>query len=272
MAPTLRDKLLMTVLGWSAAGLMFFPIIWMALTSFKPEIEAVGTPSLFFTPSLENYVQVQQSAGYFDFVLNSILISFGATILALALAVPAAYVMAFFPGRRTKDTLLGMLLIKTLPPVGVLVPIFLILQNLGLFNTRTGLAMVYALINLPIVVWMLYSFFKEVPKEILEAGRLDGATVKQELVHILLPLSLPAIASTGLLSVLLSWNEAFWSLNLTWTPGAAPLTAFIATSRSADMQAPLWAAASTMAIAPILVVGWKIQKQLVRGLTFGVVK
>jgi sorbitol/mannitol transport system permease protein len=110
MDPKLREKLLMTALGWGAAGLIFFPIFWMMLTSFKTELEAVQTPpSLFFAPTLENYVEVQERAAYFRFAMNSVLISFGSTVLALAFAVPAAYAMAFFPGRRTKDTLLWML-------------------------------------------------------------------------------------------------------------------------------------------------------------------
>jgi len=273
MAPKLHDKLLMTALGWLAAGLIFFPIFWMVLTSFKTELEAVQTPpSLFFAPTLDNYVEVQERAAYFRFAMNSVLVSFGSTLLALLLAVPAAYAMAFFPGRRTKDTLLWMLSTKMLPPVGVLVPIYLIFRDLNLLDTRTGLTIVYALINLPIVVWMLFTFFKEVPKDILEAGRMDGAKPKQELLHILMPLSLPGIASTGLLAVILSWNEAFWSLNLT-TSAAAPLTAFIASFSSPEGL--FWAklsAASSMAIAPILVFGWMSQKQLVRGLTFGAVK
>jgi sorbitol/mannitol transport system permease protein len=273
MAPTLRDKVLMAILGWGAAALIFFPIFWMVLTSFKTEIEAVQTPpSLFFAPTLENYVEVQARADYMRFALNSIVIAFGSTLVALALAVPAAYSMAFFPGKRTKDLLLWMLSTKMLPPVGVLVPIYLIFRDLNLLDTRTGLTIVYALVNLPIVVWMLFTFFKEVPKDILEAGRMDGAKPKQELMHILMPLSLPGIASTALLSIILCWNEAFWSLNLT-TSQAAPLTTFIA-SFSAP-EGLFWAklsAASTMAIAPILVFGWMSQKQLVRGLTFGAVK
>jgi sorbitol/mannitol transport system permease protein len=273
METKLREKLLMTALGWFAAALIFFPIFWMFLTSFKPEIVAVSTPpALFFTPTLENYAEVHVRANYVRFALNSVVISLFATLLALALAVPAAYAMAFFPGRRTKDTLLWMLSTKMLPPVGVLVPIYLIFRDLNLLDTRTGLIVVYALINLPIVVWMLYTFFKEVPKDILEAGRMDGARPKQELFHILMPLSLPGIASTGLLSIILCWNEAFWSLNLT-TSQAAPLTTFIASFSSPEGL--FWAklsAASSMAIAPILVFGWMSQKQLVRGLTFGAVK
>jgi sorbitol/mannitol transport system permease protein len=269
----LKNKLLITALGWTVALVIFFPIFWMFLTSFKTEVEAVSTPpSLFFDGTLENYGAVQDRANYLKFAINSVVISFGATLLALAFSVPAAYAMAFFPGRWTKDTLLWMLSTKMLPPVGVLVPIYLIFRDLGLIDSKLGLSIVYALMNLPIVVWMLYTFFKEVPKDILEAGRMDGAKPKQELLHLLMPLSLPGIASTALLSIILCWNEAFWSLNLT-TSDAAPLTAFIA-SFSAP-EGLFWAklsAASSMAIAPILVFGWMSQKQLVQGLTFGAVK
>ena len=273
MHPKTRHKLIMTVVGWLVAFVIFFPILWMFLTSLKTEVEAVATPpSLFFTPTLENYTTVQGRANPIPFALNSIVISFGATILSIIIAVPAAYAMAFFPGKRTKDLLLWMLSTKMMPAVGVLIPIYLLFRDLGAIDTRWGLVIVYTLMNLPIVVWMLYTFFKEVPKDILEAGRMDGAKPKQEVWMLLLPLSLPGIASTGLLSVILCWNEAFWSLNLTASQ-AAPLTTFIA-SFSAP-EGLFWAklsAASTIAIAPILVFGWMSQRQLVRGLTFGAVK
>ncbi|HXH02925.1 MAG TPA: carbohydrate ABC transporter permease [Candidatus Competibacteraceae bacterium] len=268
-----RGKIGFTVLGWSVALVIFFPIFWMALTAFKTEVEAVATPpSLWFTPTLENFEEVFERSDYLKFAWNSIAVSFGSTLLALVFAVPAAYAMAFFPSKRTPDTLLWMLSTKMMPPVGVLVPMYLLFKNLGLLDTVTGLTIIYTLINLPIVVWMLYTYFKDVPYEILEAGRVDGATPLQQLFLLLIPLALPGIASTGLLALILAWNEAFWSLNLTSSQGA-PLTAFIA-SYSAP-QGLFWAklsAASLMAIAPILVVGWMSQRQLVQGLTFGAVK
>jgi sorbitol/mannitol transport system permease protein len=261
------------ILAWVIAILVFFPIFWMALTSFKTETEAISTPpSLFFVPTLENYTDVFERSNYARFVWNSIAVSFGSTLLALAFAIPAAYAMAFFPTKRTPSTLLWMLSTKMMPPVGVLIPMYLLFKTLGLLDTVTGLLIIYTLINLPIVVWMLYTYFKDVPGEILEAGRVDGANPMQELFLLLLPLAVPGIASTGLLSVILSWNEAFWSLNLTSSQGA-PLTAFIASFSSP--QGLFWAklsAASLMAIAPILVVGWMSQRQLVSGLTFGAVK
>jgi sorbitol/mannitol transport system permease protein len=265
-------QLVLTLLGWSIALIIFFPILWMVLTGFKTETAAIADPSFLFSPTLESYQEVQARSGYARFALNSIAVAFGSTFLALLIAIPSAYAMAFLPTKRTKGTLLWMLSTKMLPPVGVLVPIYLIFRDVGLLDTRTGLIIIYTLMNLPIVVWMLYTFFKDMPKDILEAGRMDGASTLQEVFFLLLPLTLPGIASTGLLSVILSWNEAFWSLNLT-SSKAAPLTAYIA-----SLSSPVglfWAkvsAASTMAIAPILILGWMTQKQMVRGLTFGAVK
>ncbi|WP_240936195.1 carbohydrate ABC transporter permease [Billgrantia bachuensis] len=265
-------RLWLTLLGWGIALIIFFPILWMVLTGFKTEAEAIADPSLIFSPTLESYIAVQARADYFKFAMNSVVVAFGSTLLALAIAIPSAYAMAFLPTKRTKGTLLWMLSTKMLPPVGVLVPIYLLFRDFGLLDTRTGLIIVYTLMNLPIVVWMLYTFFKDLPRDILEAGRMDGASTFQEVIYLLLPLTLPGIASTGLLSVILSWNEAFWSLNLT-SSSAAPLTAYIASFSSPEGL--FWAklsAASTMAIAPILVFGWLTQKQMVRGLTFGAVK
>jgi sorbitol/mannitol transport system permease protein len=142
----------------------------------------------------------------------------------------------------------------------------------NLLDTRIGLILVLMLINLPIIVWMLYTYFREIPGEILEAARMDGAGLKEELLYVLTPMAIPGIASTVLLNFILAWNEAFWTLNLT-SVDAAPLTAFIASYSSPEgLFFAKLSAASTMAIAPILILGWFSQKQLVRGLTFGAVK
>jgi len=271
MRETLLQRVLAFVVGWGVAILLFFPIAWMVLTSFKSEGDAV-TPSLVFSPTLASYAEVLSRADYLGFAWNSILVSVGGTVLALLFAIPAAYSMAFHPTKRTRGTLLWMLSTKMLPPVGVLVPIYLLARDTGLLDTRTALVIVYALGNLPIVVWMLFTFYKEVPNDILEAGRMDGAQTASEVWYLLLPLTLPGVASTGLLSLILCWNEAFWSLNLT-TSEAAPLTAFIASFSSPEgLFFAKLSAASTMAVAPILVFGWFSQRQLVRGLTFGAVK
>ena len=273
MRASLLSRVTVAVLGWAVALALFFPIFWMVITSFKTEGDAIATPPhLFFTPTLASYVEVLSRADYLRFALNSVIVSLGGTLVALALAIPCAYSMAFHPTGRTRGTLLWMLSTKMLPPVGVLVPIYLLFRSAGLLDTQFGLLVIYALMNLPIVVWMLFTFYKDVPHEILEAGRMDGASTWGEVYHLLMPLTLPGVASTGLLSLILCWNEAFWSLNLT-SSNAAPLTAFIASFSSPEgLFFAKLSAASTMAVAPILVFGWLSQKQLVRGLTFGAVK
>ncbi|QKV19164.1 carbohydrate ABC transporter permease [Oricola thermophila] len=269
-----RRKAFFTAIAWLIGFLIFFPILWTILTGFKTEAEAIASPPsfLFFDWTTENYAEVQERSNYFRHFMNSVVISLGSTVLGLLIAIPAAWSMAFVPGKRTKDVLLWMLSTKMLPPVGVLIPIYLIFRDTGLLDTRFGLVIVMTLINLPIIIWMLYTYFKEIPGEILEAARMDGATLWSEIIHVLTPMAVPGIASTLLLNVILAWNEAFWTLNLT-AAKAAPLTAFIASYSSPEglFYAKL-SAASTMAIAPILILGWFSQKQLVRGLTFGAVK
>ena len=269
-----RRKLLTTAAAWLFGFLIFFPILWMVLTSFKTELDAFSSPPkfLFFDWTTENYGIVQERSDYLKFALNSIVISVGSTLLSLVFAVPAAWAMAFSPGKRTKDLLMWMLSTKMMPPVGALIPIYLLFRDGGLLDTRVGLIGVLFLLDLPIIIWLLYTYFKEIPGEILEASRMDGATLWREIVYVLTPMAVPGIASTVLLNIILAWNEAFWTLNLT-TSDAAPLTAFIASYSSPEGL--FWAklsAASTMAIAPIMVLGWFSQRQLVRGLTFGAVK
>ncbi len=271
---TKRRVAVSTVAAWLFGFLIFFPILWMVLASFKTELEAFAVPPsfLFFHWTTENYATVQERSDYVHHALNSIIIAGGSTLIALLIAIPAAWSMAFSPTKRTKDILLWMLSTKMMPPVGVLVPIYLIYKNFGLLDSRIGLIFILCLGNLPIVVWMLFTYFKEIPRDILEAARMDGATIGRELVYVLTPMAIPGLASTLLLNLILAWNEAFWTLNLS-TSEAAPLTVFIASYSSPEGL--FWAklsAASTLAIAPILVLGWFSQKQLVRGLTFGAVK
>lgn len=263
-----------TVLGWLVGLLIFFPILWTFLTSFKSEGEAIASPPsfLFFHWTLEEYAEVQSRSNYLEHVGNSVVISFGSVLLGLIIAIPAAWAMAFAPTRRTKDLLMWMLSTKMMPPVGVLVPIYLLFRDWGLLDTLVGLVALMTMVNLPIIVWMLYTYFKEIPADILEAARMDGAALWKEIVYVLAPMAVPGIASTILLNLILAWNEAFWTLNLTAFK-AAPLSAFIASYSSPEGL--FWAklsAASTLAIAPILVIGWFSQRQLVRGLTFGAVK
>ncbi|MEO9820317.1 MAG: carbohydrate ABC transporter permease [Paracoccaceae bacterium] len=271
---TSQRKAFNTAVAWAIGLLIFFPILWTILTSFKTEAQAISSPPvfLFFDWTLENYSVVQDRSDYMRFLWNSVIVAVGSTILGIIVAVPAAWSMAFVPSKRTKDILLWMLSTKMLPAVGVLYPIYLIFIQLGILDSKIGLTVILMLINLPIIVWMLYTYFKEIPGEILEAARMDGAKLREEILYVLTPMAIPGIASTVLLNIILAWNEAFWTLNLT-AAKAAPLTAFIASYSSPEglFYAKL-SAASTMAIAPILILGWFSQKQLVRGLTFGAVK
>jgi sorbitol/mannitol transport system permease protein len=262
-----------TVLAWGVTLLLFFPLGWLLLTAFKTELQAISVPPLWlFEPTLENFREVQQRSDYLLYAKNSVVTSVMSTVLGLAIAAPAAYSMAFFKSKRTKDILMWMLSTKMMPAVGALVPIYVLAQKAQLLDTQLALIIVFTLSNLPIMVWMLYSHFKDIPHEILEAARMDGATLWQEFRLVLLPLGMGGLASTGLLCLVLSWNEAFWSLNLS-SAKAGTLATLIASYSSPEGL--FWAklsAASLMAIAPIVVFGWFSQKQLVQGLTFGAVK
>ncbi|WP_274626259.1 carbohydrate ABC transporter permease [Arvimicrobium flavum] len=267
-----RTKIGFSIAAWVLALLIFFPILYTIITSVKTEPEAIAGFNMIPSFTFENYIEVQTQRDYFKPFMNSVIIAVGATLLGIIIAVPAAWSMAFSPTKRTKDILMWMLSTKMMPAAAVLVPIYLIFRDTGLLDSRIGLTVMLMLINLPIVVWMLYTYFREIPGEILEAARMDGASLWGEIVHVLTPMAVPGIASTMLLNIILAWNEAFWTIRLTATD-AAPLTAFIASFSSP--QGLFWAklsAASTLAIAPILIMGWFSQRQLVRGLTFGAVK
>ena len=261
------------VAAWIIAILFFFPIFWMVLTSFKTELQAIAVPPmLFFSPTIENFALIQDRTDYTSYAWNSIVTSVGGTALAMVIAIPADYAMAFNLGRWTKDILLWMLSTKMLPAVGVLMPIYLLTQKLGLLDTKITLVVIYALINLPIVMMILFNYFREIPKEILEASRMDGTSTLGEITQIVIPLAWGGITSTALLSIVLCWNEAFWAINLT-AADAGTLTALVASFSSPEGL--FWAklsAVSTLACAPIVVFGWLCQRQLVQGLTFGAVK
>ena len=170
---TTNRKLLVTVLAWAVGIAIFFPILWTVILAFKTEGDAIKAPlQVLSAPwTLESFATVNERSNYFRHFMNSVIISFGSTFLGLLIAIPAAWSMAFVPGRRTKDLLLWMLSSKMMPAVAVMVPLYLVFQRVGLMDTRTGLVMALMLMNLPIIVWMLYTYFKEIPGEILEAAR-----------------------------------------------------------------------------------------------------
>ncbi|ADH62101.1 binding-protein-dependent transport systems inner membrane component [Allomeiothermus silvanus DSM 9946] len=263
----------LTLLAYLVAGVMFFPIFWMFLTGFKSEGDAIAIPpKLLFTPTLESIREALTRSDYAQHFLNSLISALGSTALALLLAIPAAYSMAFYPTQRTNSTLLWMISTKMMPPVGVIIPVYLIFRDLRWLDNVWALALMYTVMNLPVVVWTLFAYFREIPQEMMEAARVDGASIAQEVTRVLLPVSGLAVASAALLSIILAWNEAFWSLNLT-SAHASPLSVYVASFKTAEGL--FWAkmsAASMIAIFPVMVMGWLAQRQLVRGLTFGAIK
>lgn len=268
------SRVLWPTLAWIIALIFFFPIFWLVFTSFKTDADAVKPEHLlFFTPTLENYANMTENYDYWRFAINSVITATFATAFALVVGVPAAYAMAFDPSRHTKDILVWMLSTKMLPAAAVLYPMTFLTKNmLGLFDTHFLIIVVLCFINLPIVIWMLFTYFKEIPKDIIEAGKMDGVSTWGEIKDILIPLAWGGIASTALLTFIFCWNEAYWTVRLT-TIDAATLSKLIEGNRAPEgLFFGRLSAVSTAAVGPIVVLGWFCQKQLVQGLTFGAVK
>lgn len=268
------SKIFWPILAWLVAIVFFFPIFWMAFTSFKTDADAVKPEMLFFfKPTLDNYLNMTENYDYWRFAINSVITSVFATLFTLVVGVPAAYAMAFDPSKRTKDILVWMLSTKMLPAAAVLYPMTFLTKNLfGIYDTHFLVILVLSLINLPIVIWMLFTYFKEIPKEIIEAGKMDGVSLWGEIKSILLPLAWGGLASTALLCFIFCWNEAYWTVRLTTTE-AATLSKLIEGNRAPEgLFFGRLSAVSTAAVGPIIVLGWFCQKQLVKGLTFGAVK
>jgi sorbitol/mannitol transport system permease protein len=264
---------LLSVLTIVIALIFFFPIFWMVMTSFKTESDAFNFPPLLiFQPTLENYRVAIQESPYFNQLGNTLIITVYSTLTALILGVPAAYSMAFYPTKRTNFTLMWVMSTRMLPAVGVIVPLYVIFKTLSLFDTHLGLIILYTAMNLPLVIWMMYSFLGDLPYEILEAARIDGVSLWQEFRWVILPLSLPGLMATILLCFIFTWNEFFLAFNLTITK-AAPLSVFISSFKTSEGL--FWAkmsAAATITALPVVIAGWVAQRQLVRGLTAGAVK
>jgi sorbitol/mannitol transport system permease protein len=262
----------LNLLTYAVALLVFFPILWTVLTGFKSEGDAAAIPPvLFFDATLDNYHTVF-NANYLDFFQNTVVMAFGSTLVALALGLPAAYSLAFHPSRQSPRVLSWVLSTKMLPAVGALIPLIVIYKRVGLFDTRIGMILLYGALNLPLVIWMMRSFFADLPHEILEAAVVDGARFHHIMWKIVIPLSAPGLAATALLSLIFSWNEFLLAVNLT-SANSGTLPVFISSFMTSEGL--FWAkmsAASTLAIAPVILAGWLAQRSLVRGLTFGAVK
>jgi sorbitol/mannitol transport system permease protein len=263
----------LSALGWIVALGMFFPVLWMVLTAFKQERDAfTSTPKLAFTPTLDQFDAVL-SGGLGAALLNSLWVTLGSTALVVLLGLPAAYALSIRPVEKWQDVLFFFFLsTRMLPVVGAIVPIYVIARDISMLDNVWTLVVLYTAINLPIAVWMLRSFMSEVPTEVLEAARVDGASLWQEARKVLLPMIAPGIAATALICVIFAWNEFFLAVTLTAVRAQTVpvyLVGFI-TSEGA-----FWArlsAAATLAAIPVLLAGWIAQRYLVRGLTLGAIK
>jgi sorbitol/mannitol transport system permease protein len=261
-----------TAAAWLAGLVFFFPVLWMVLTGFKREVDAANNPPTWlFTPSLDGYRQV------FDrditpYVLNSLMASGIATLLVVLLATPAAYALSLRPVGKWRDVLFFFISTKMLPAVAALLPIYLVVKELGMLDNIWTMVILYTSMNLPLAVWMMRSFLLEVPKEVLEAAAIDGAGLALTIRRVLLPIVSPGLAATALICFIFSWNEFFFAVNLTATrAGTAPifLVGFIS---SEGLFLARLCAAATLVSLPVVLAGWLAQNKLVRGLSMGAVK
>ncbi|MFC0505542.1 carbohydrate ABC transporter permease [Micromonospora costi] len=261
-----------TALAWLVGLLFFLPVLWMVLTGFKREVDAASNPPTWvFTPVLDGYRQV------FDrditpYLLNSLMASVVSTLFVLLLATPAAYALSIRPVAKWRDVLFFFISTKMLPAVAALLPIYLLVKELGLLDNVWTMVVLYTAMNLPLAVWMMRSFLLEVPPALIEAAAVDGASVLVTIRRILLPIVAPGLAATALICFIFSWNEFFFAVNLTATrAGTSPifLVGFIT---SEGLFLARLCAAATLVSLPVVLAGWIAQKQLVRGLSMGAVK
>jgi sorbitol/mannitol transport system permease protein len=260
------------VVAWLVGLGFFFPVFWMVLTSFKQEGDAATSPpKLFFTPTLDQYAKVFDQ-GIGPAMLNSVWATGISTILVLLLGTPAAFALSLRPVRKTQDALFFFMSTKMLPIVAAILPLYVIVSNIGLLDNIWALVILYTSMNLPIAVWMMRSFFLEVPGELLEAASLDGASLWRSVREVILPLVSPGIAATALICVIFAWNEFFFAVNLT-AVNAQTMPVYLVGFIAGEGQ--YWAvlsAAATMAALPVILCGWFAQNKLVRGLSFGAIK
>ncbi|RDI50578.1 carbohydrate ABC transporter membrane protein 2 (CUT1 family) [Nocardia mexicana] len=260
------------VLAWVVGIGMFFPVLWMVLTAFKQEGDAyTDPPKLFFTPTLDQFSAVLDS-GIGTALLNSTFATAMSTILVLALGIPAAFALSLRPVRNTRDAMMFFIGTKMLPIVAAIVPLYVIVGDIGLLDNIWALVVLYTAMNLPIAVWMMRSFFLEVPGELLEAASMDGASLWTAVREVILPLISPGIAATALICVIFSWNEFFFAVNLTAVQAQTMPVFLVGFITGEGLYWARLSAAAVLAALPVVLAGWLAQNKLVRGLSFGAIK
>jgi multiple sugar transport system permease protein len=251
------------------------PVYWMVNTSLKAPVEVFTTPPTFWpqNPTLANYVNLFTRRHLGGYLVNSVIIVGCAVLLSLVIGSLAGYSLARFASRLQQNLDFWVLAPRMIPPVALVVPVFLILQQLGLINKKLGLILVYTAFNLPFVAWMMRSFFQEIPVDLEEAAMVDGAGRLRSFWDIVLPLAAPGLAATAIFSLIITYNEFFFALILTSTPAAATLP--VGTAALIGKTQTLYgemAAAGLVAAVPLVIFALLVQRHLVRGLTMGAVK
>ena len=269
-ARELTGKTGWTVLGWVVGIAFFLPVLWMVITAFKPESAAETWPPQFvFKPTLAQFRLVFSGMG--PFLEHSAIATVGSTILVLLLAVPAAYALAIRPVKHWRDGLFFFISTKMLPIVAAIGPLYVIALHTHLLDSIWVLIILYAAMNLPLAIWMIRSFMLEVPTEMLEAARLDGAGRIREMSEVIMPVIVPGIVSTALICVIFAWNELFLAINLTVTNAATMPMFLISSVPQEGLYIAHLSAAATVASVPVIIVGWIAQRSLVRGLSMGAI-
>ncbi|MEJ2886255.1 carbohydrate ABC transporter permease [Actinomycetospora aeridis] len=260
------------VVAWVVGIAFFFPVFWMVLTSFKTEADAyTTTPKIIFEPTLEQYEGVF-SSGVGPYLVNSVIATVFSTLLVLLLGIPAAFAVSLRPVKKTQDVLFFFISTKMLPVVAVIVPIYVVVNQIGMLDNIWTLVVLYTGMNLPIAVWMMRSFFLEVPGELLEQASIDGAPLWRTLREIVLPIISPGIFATALICVIFAWNEFFFAVNLTAANAGTVPVFLVGFITSEGLYWAQLSAAATMAALPVVIAGWVAQNKLVQGLSFGAVK
>jgi len=247
-----------------------FPILWMALASVKTQADLfVMPPKLFFSPTVRAYREVLAQERFRKYILNSLVVASASTALAMVFGTTAAYALERFRFKRRKD--LGFWIISTrmAPPVVAIVPFFLMMRYLGLYDTQFGLILIYLTFNLPFAVWMMRGYVGEVPRELDEAAQLDGCSRMGVLRRVILPLVAPGFLATAVMSFIYSWNEFFFAYVLT---GQKAQTLPVGIAGFITMHGVRWdqvAAVGTLVLMPVLVFGLLVQRYFVKGMVEG---
>jgi sorbitol/mannitol transport system permease protein len=261
-----------TVLAWAITVIFFAPVAWMVLTSLHIEADAAtNPPSILAKLTLQNY-QALFNRGVAPFLINSAIASVGSTLLVLVLAIPASYALSIRPVEKWTDVMFFFLSTKFLPPIAALLPIYLLVQKAGMLDNILTLVILYTSMNLPIAVWMMRSFLAEVPVEILEAARIDGAGFVRTIVSVVMPIAAPGLAATSLICFIFSWNEFMFAVNLTSTTASTAPIFLVGFISSQGLFLAKLCAAATLVSLPVLIAGFAAQDKLVRGLSLGAVK